>query len=461
MKELGSMVFENCDNLTEITFQGDAPSFKGNALNGITATAYYPVDNATWTESKLQNYGGTITWVPYEGPGAGCDHANTEIRNKVEPLCTKNGYTGDTYCTDCGTCLALGEASKPIGHNYVQEVKEPTCLSYGYTVTTCTNCQSSDTSDYTAKLDHNYVDGLCTLCGTDENHDPTKIYLQGSNMTLGNTLDMNFFLDQWDLDFPFLYTAEVTHYYADGREPKVERLKNLNYLQGMYYFTYSGVKSKEMADTIRVVVYDEYGEQFSNPYYDSVQNYARRMLDKPETTDAQKALYIEMLNYGAAAQEFFGYNLDNLANSVITGEEQKAYGMPDRTYTDLRQMADGYVGTTLSLENQILFNTVFSGSVVPEGGYAVATFVNHYGNSVEEKVTEFGSLGSYKYASFRTMAVADCAVLITITLYDQEGNVILTVTDSVESYVARMTENSPLYQAIMKFSDAAYRYFHP
>ena len=31
-----------------------------------TVTAYYPSDNATWTAGMRQNYGGVVTWVPYE-----------------------------------------------------------------------------------------------------------------------------------------------------------------------------------------------------------------------------------------------------------------------------------------------------------------------------------------------------------------------------------------------------------
>lgn len=51
------------------TFTGDAPVF-GNTYNSlfssVTATAYYPAGNQTWTEDVMQDYGGDITWVAYE-----------------------------------------------------------------------------------------------------------------------------------------------------------------------------------------------------------------------------------------------------------------------------------------------------------------------------------------------------------------------------------------------------------
>ena len=54
-----------CDNLNRIVFEGDLPTISGDFLYDVEATAYYPAGNATWTESALQDYGGTITWVPY------------------------------------------------------------------------------------------------------------------------------------------------------------------------------------------------------------------------------------------------------------------------------------------------------------------------------------------------------------------------------------------------------------
>lgn len=64
VKEMGWTVFEGC-RLSEVVFLGDAPDFVNRAVfSGATATAYYPADNPTWTEDLLQNYGGTVTWVP-------------------------------------------------------------------------------------------------------------------------------------------------------------------------------------------------------------------------------------------------------------------------------------------------------------------------------------------------------------------------------------------------------------
>ena len=57
--------FSGCKDLAEITFAGNAPTIDDYAFYNVTATAYYPEDNATWTANTLQNYGGTLTWVAY------------------------------------------------------------------------------------------------------------------------------------------------------------------------------------------------------------------------------------------------------------------------------------------------------------------------------------------------------------------------------------------------------------
>ena len=65
---IGYYAFENCTDLKELTFQGDLVGIESSAFTGVNATAYYPADNDTWTESAMQNYGGKIKWVPTGGP---------------------------------------------------------------------------------------------------------------------------------------------------------------------------------------------------------------------------------------------------------------------------------------------------------------------------------------------------------------------------------------------------------
>lgn len=72
VKSFNNQVFADMDEcngvLAEIIFEGPAPELAELAFENITATAYYPANNPTWTADVMQNYGGTITWIAYDAP---------------------------------------------------------------------------------------------------------------------------------------------------------------------------------------------------------------------------------------------------------------------------------------------------------------------------------------------------------------------------------------------------------
>jgi len=68
---------------------------------------------------------------------------NTELREASEATCGKPGYSGDTYCVDCGVKLLEGDFIAPTGrHNYSlrQELLPGTCTSKGVALLSCSGC---------------------------------------------------------------------------------------------------------------------------------------------------------------------------------------------------------------------------------------------------------------------------------------------------------------------------------
>ena len=180
---------------------------KDTALaDGVAVTA-----NAIYTGTDKGNYeteSVSITITRSE-----CDHTHTEIRNQREATCKEEGYTGDTYCKDCGEKLAAGTTTgkKPhtVGtpatcvskavcsvcgetfgevdatnhvHTTVKNRREATCIQTGYTGDTyCTDCDKLlETGEELAALGHDYLasvtkqpttteEGIrtytCTRCG--------------------------------------------------------------------------------------------------------------------------------------------------------------------------------------------------------------------------------------------------------------------------------------------------------
>lgn len=68
IREITGDSFNFCGSLEKITFLGNAPKTIGpTAFGRVTATVYYPDHNSSWTEDIRQDYGGTLTWVPFAG----------------------------------------------------------------------------------------------------------------------------------------------------------------------------------------------------------------------------------------------------------------------------------------------------------------------------------------------------------------------------------------------------------
>ena len=79
------------------------------------------------------------TWIETI-PATG--HQHTEIRDKKEATCEENGYSGDTYCKDCGQLISKGSEIKAKGHTWDngKVTEEATCTEDGLKVYTCKNC---------------------------------------------------------------------------------------------------------------------------------------------------------------------------------------------------------------------------------------------------------------------------------------------------------------------------------
>ena len=64
-----------------------------------------------------------------------CSHLHTTLTDFVQNSCTEDGYSGDTYCADCGEMLAEGTVIASTGHLHFETVSEisATCTEAGYT----------------------------------------------------------------------------------------------------------------------------------------------------------------------------------------------------------------------------------------------------------------------------------------------------------------------------------------
>lgn len=98
------------------------------------------------------------------GSSSTCTHANTQIRYAQAATCSTEGYTGDTYCTDCGRRVAYGTAISTTAH--VDANNDGSCDNCGYLLrcdhlTTEVRNASSATCDRAGYTGDTY----CKTCG--------------------------------------------------------------------------------------------------------------------------------------------------------------------------------------------------------------------------------------------------------------------------------------------------------
>ena len=189
------------------TYQYNANGNKAVTIP-ITPARLHNADGS-YTETKTAKAGDIINYVSGVWGGTPCAHENTELRNAKDATCTVPGYTGDTYCKDCGKKIGTGTAIPAKGHTEVIDAAvaatcektgltegkhcsvcnkvlveqeaipakghrwnngtvstEPTCTGKGVKTYTCMVCQKTKTEAISATghepVEHEKKDATCT-----------------------------------------------------------------------------------------------------------------------------------------------------------------------------------------------------------------------------------------------------------------------------------------------------------
>lgn len=122
---------------------------------------------ATCTEDGEKTYTCTVCNTTKTEVIPATGHQHKEVRNAKKATCTEDGYTGDTYCKDCGAKLESGTVINKLGHTWDNGVitKEATETEEGIKTYTCKTCGETKTEKIPV-ASHHWDQGTITKKAT-------------------------------------------------------------------------------------------------------------------------------------------------------------------------------------------------------------------------------------------------------------------------------------------------------
>jgi len=387
--------FADCTALKEIYFMGDEPTIDALTFRNVTATAYYPADNATWMDALTQSYGGNITWVPMEvdnsGVGyveedggvkiVGCDGGEGELEIPEEidgmPVTTiaDNAFAGakgitsvviPESVTDIGefafyNCPDLssvtihgkrgGEGAQAVGRNgtVVTNIGEyafagctvlkriffegdaPVISESAFVDVTATAYYPADNATWTQDIRQNYGGNITWVA--DELPKPSV------SVSLTEKVVLNFYVPE---DLVNEENQIVVKYKGEGLDASgYEVVHDAKYKE---YRISIPLNANNMCEELSLQILDANGNPLTQERIESIRSYVRLRLDNAKAPVKEKRVFIAALDYGALAQLAMDANETDLANSIVTAADRTI--LDNFTWPTATNDPDAAVGST-------------------------------------------------------------------------------------------------------------------
>lgn len=247
-------------------------------------------------------------------------------RVTTAPTCGSAGSIVDT-CSICGS--SISETIPALEHQMESAITAPTCSLDGYTTHICTECGYRYTDSNIPALGHQYVDGYCKNCGREYAGSLTTptLSLKYPSLSMEDEIVMNIYFAAEQLQDVseiglITYREKVTEWSLDTADAVIPGY-GYNKSDGLYFASTAGIAPKDLGDTIYFSLYAKLSNGtciYTKLTGYSPKTYAYNQLKSG--TQQMKTLVVAMLNFGAAAQSYFGYKTEDLVNASITQEQQ-------------------------------------------------------------------------------------------------------------------------------------------
>ncbi len=302
----------------------------------------------------------------------------------------------------------------------------------------------------------------------------------GHSLNLASDISINYAIPATDLANYDSYLLECKLPVYEGNTLTEYRVVNIQpVLKGnYYYFTLTGVTAVNMNDSITATVHmTKGGERYaSDPDSYSVARYAYSQIEKPNCTEPLKALCINLLRYGAAAQSYKGYRTDFLADRELTAEQRGyltdldsvSFGNNNGYLGEMDSSVVVWLGKALLLDSKVTVRYIFDLTNF-DGNVEELSLRVTYQNYKGEEITATVTGGAQKYSTvegrysmdFDGLLAAELRTVLRATIYYGDMRLSDTSEYSVDTYGANKTGGlGTLCRALMAYSDKAKEYFN-
>lgn len=307
----------NCNNTGEVKATGKFVGglSGGNYNNGTITNCYY--DSTVYTGAAIGDDMGTTEKVE----GKTTEQYKTGEVAYLLRLDQSDEVWGQTIGTDTYPTLGGAKVYKTAIYKGC-EGKSGEPVSYKYS-----NTEKNAYGEH-PDLDK---DGKCDDCGAIIDGIGAK--LAGYSLSLTGNIGVNFYMELSDdvvndasayMNFTLPNGTTSKVYVSGTHEDGSTATTDTTVKNGVTYYVFTcEVAAKEMTSDIKAQMIGNNGEKKGTVYTYTVKEYADYILShmSAEESDISKAtiqLVKGMLNYGGAAQKYFGYKTDKLASDGLT-----------------------------------------------------------------------------------------------------------------------------------------------
>ncbi len=412
------------------------------------------------------------------------EHTVTELP-AVEGSCTVDAKTAGTWCAICGTVFAAQEITPAPGHvcDAWELTKEGNCSEDGEETGTCTACgeiltrpvkgTGHEAGEWRVSVEAvPGKDGVkelcCKHCEEVMETEPVPMLpipkLKSASLTLQDDLVVNFKISK-----EFLTSNGYSDPYVvcsfNGEKTVI---REYTVSGDLLSFDFPNIIPHQMDDTISATLYITYdGEEYASEELKySASTYCYNMLGKldPAVYGTLCRLLVDLLNYGAASQQYMNYKTDELVNARLT-EVQKALGTTvDRSLTTVQNVAYKTIANPtvqwksagLNLQKSVGMRFKIAADSIEGLRVKVESDVGNWFIPAEEFEETTG--GWYVYV--KGMNAGQMSEPVYVTVY--KGNTVVsnTLSYSIESYAYSKQNNTDvklaeLVKAMMRYGDSA------